>query len=117
MSVSDKLLIQDGGKFVMEAFLTMDNDDNGSLFEIEDNGTFEYSNTNSSPRFFFRKPRISILILILSLIIGIMELTLFIRQASISREITARTYFDDTEHTRHCLEIYIIKIIQVVLLD
>ena len=52
MSVSDKLLIESGGRYVMNAFLTMDNDSNGSLFEIEDNGTFEYANTNTSPALF-----------------------------------------------------------------
>ncbi len=51
-TVNDTLIIKDGGKHVMNAFLTMDGNSDGSYFEIEDNGTFEYSSASSSPRLF-----------------------------------------------------------------
>jgi hypothetical protein len=93
MSVSDKLLIQDGGKFVMNAFLTMDNDLNGSLFEIEDNGTFEYSSASSSPQLFQGDenfhPNSNFIINNWDNATDFVHPT-----ASPSREITARTYYN-----------------------
>ncbi len=52
MTVNDTLTVETGGRYVMNAYLTMDGNADGSLFKIDSSGTFEYANANTSPELF-----------------------------------------------------------------